>query len=185
MGQAPDIPQIQYAALPFRHSDDGGVRVLLVSSRGGRRWVIPKGQPMPFLHGHEVAAREAYEEAGVTGTLFARRPVCTYRTAKRGKPKQPIDVTVFLLLVERQCADWPERGVRRHAWLPPQEAAALIEPSGLADVLRAMATRFPEMLDELAHASTAEPAVTPRRPRKITDALIALARGEPLWRGPA
>lgn len=44
-------------------------RVLLITSRGTGRWVIPKGWPM---EGHSLpgaAAREAWEEAGVEGRV--------------------------------------------------------------------------------------------------------------------
>ncbi|MGZ3314689.1 MAG: hypothetical protein ACXU8Q_10990 [Caulobacteraceae bacterium] len=52
---------VQYATLPWRRGADGAIKVLLVTSRETRRWVIPKGWPMRTLTPAEAAAREAYE----------------------------------------------------------------------------------------------------------------------------
>ena len=57
----------QFAALPWRRLVDGSIKVLLITSRETRRWVIPKGWPMTGLTPGEAAIQEAYEEAGVFG----------------------------------------------------------------------------------------------------------------------
>jgi hypothetical protein len=36
-------PLAQYGALPFRWSRDGTLKVMLVTTRGRKRWMIPKG----------------------------------------------------------------------------------------------------------------------------------------------
>ena len=59
----------QVAALPVRRGEDGSLEVLLVTSRETGRWVIPKGWPSKRLSDREAAAREARQEAGVTGTI--------------------------------------------------------------------------------------------------------------------
>ena len=56
--------RLQYGALPYRASKVRGVEVLLVTSRETKRWIIPKGWPIPGLSPSKSAAREAYEEAG-------------------------------------------------------------------------------------------------------------------------
>jgi 8-oxo-dGTP pyrophosphatase MutT (NUDIX family) len=53
--------------LPYRIDNEGAVRVLLITSRDTRRWVVPKGNLIRGLAGHEAAAHEAFEEAGVSG----------------------------------------------------------------------------------------------------------------------
>ena len=59
---------MQYAALCYRFRKDNTLEILLITSRDTGRWVIPKGWPMKGKRAHEVAAGEAYEEAGVKGT---------------------------------------------------------------------------------------------------------------------
>ena len=49
----------QVAALPVRHASDGGLEVLLITSRETRRWVIPKGWPMPDRKDYQAAARRS------------------------------------------------------------------------------------------------------------------------------
>ncbi|WP_259668775.1 MULTISPECIES: NUDIX hydrolase [unclassified Rhizobium] len=56
----------QYGALCFRPIAGDGVEVRLITTRETRRW-IPKGWPTEGLAPHEVAEREAWEEAGVKG----------------------------------------------------------------------------------------------------------------------
>ncbi len=55
--------------MPRRNKKHGDVEVLLLTSRDTGRWVIPKGWPMEGMKAHAVAEREAFEEAGVRGTV--------------------------------------------------------------------------------------------------------------------
>ena len=71
----------QVAALPWRRGADGGVEILLVTSRETRRWVTPKGGRMPGKTDAEAAAQEALEEAGVEGRV-ADEPVGSFRYLK-------------------------------------------------------------------------------------------------------
>ncbi|MBL7405872.1 NUDIX domain-containing protein, partial [Escherichia coli] len=75
-------PRRQVGALPFRHGRDGKTKILLVTSRESRRWVIPKGWPMKGRKPFEAAAREAYEEAGLRGAV-GKRPIGLYLYQKR------------------------------------------------------------------------------------------------------
>ena len=60
--------RVQYAALPWRRNNSE-TEVMLVTSRGTGRWIIPKGWPMKRKAPHVAAAREALEEAGVVGQI--------------------------------------------------------------------------------------------------------------------
>jgi len=56
----------QIAVLPYRADSpavDATIRILLITSRGKGRWVVPKGKPVAGLPPHASAAREAEEEA--------------------------------------------------------------------------------------------------------------------------
>jgi NUDIX domain len=57
--------RVQYAALPYRLSGRSRTEVMLVTSRGTQRWIIPKGWPQRGRAPHDSAAREAFEEAGI------------------------------------------------------------------------------------------------------------------------
>ena len=56
----------QFAALCYRVKKDK-VQVLLVTSRGTGRWILPKGWPINNMTPYESAGQEAWEEAGVVG----------------------------------------------------------------------------------------------------------------------
>ena len=79
-------PRRQVGALPFRRLSDGGFKILLITSRESRRWVIPKGWPMKGRKPYEAAAREAYEEAGLLGEI-GKRPLGFYLYEKRLKSR--------------------------------------------------------------------------------------------------
>jgi hypothetical protein len=38
--------RMQYGALPYRFSQDAALEILLVTTRGTRRWIVPKGWPI-------------------------------------------------------------------------------------------------------------------------------------------
>lgn len=129
---------IQFAALPFCFGEDGRLRVMLVTSRETKRWLIPKGWPMRGRKPHEVAAQEAYEEAGLRGKIIGKRPVGSYHYEKRIAPADGLlcEVSVFLLQVERQLKNWPEKAERQTGWFDPSDAADLVDEGGLAEILR-------------------------------------------------
>jgi 8-oxo-dGTP pyrophosphatase MutT (NUDIX family) len=67
----------QVGALCIRRRNNGSCQVLLITSRGTGRWVIPKGWRAKGLKDHEAAAREAKEEAGVSGAVRSK-PIGNY-----------------------------------------------------------------------------------------------------------
>src|SRR4030081_1412037 len=74
-------PQKQVAALPLRRID-GVIEILLFASPDSGRWVVAKGWLSKRLKGHEAAAREAREEAGVKGKI-KQRAIGSYSYIKR------------------------------------------------------------------------------------------------------
>jgi 8-oxo-dGTP pyrophosphatase MutT (NUDIX family) len=125
----------QYAALPWR--DKGGLEILLVTSRETRRWVIPKGWPMKNKKPHAAAAREALEEAGVTGRVL-KRPIGAYSYIKRLKNGAPLQcsVDVFPLKVTGHLNRWREQGERTGHWFSIEEAAEAVEEPELQALIR-------------------------------------------------
>jgi 8-oxo-dGTP pyrophosphatase MutT (NUDIX family) len=133
----------QYAALPYRRTKVHGIEFLLVTSRGTGRWIIPKGWPIEGLRPPKAAAREAYEEAGVRGTVTTRA-IGEYSYSKQGKAigqTLPCKVIVFALLVRIQQRTWPEAHQRRSRWVSPRKAARLITERELRAVIASFAHR--------------------------------------------
>lgn len=130
-------PRQQYAALPWRRGPDGGVEVLLITSRDTRRWVIPKGWPIKGLKSPQTAAREAFEEAGVEGEIGKKKiGVFHYDKRLRSGRLQRVRVAVYPLKVGRECVAWPEVLQREKLWADPLAAAELVQEPELAALLR-------------------------------------------------
>lgn len=127
----------QVAALCWRICAVRGPEVLLITSLNSKRWIVPKGWQESGLTPAESAAREAFEEAGITGTIGVE-PVGSFHYLKEKKDGSgiPCRVDVFALAVTAQLDDWPEKGARRMLWLPPQKAAAKVAEPGLRQLLK-------------------------------------------------
>jgi 8-oxo-dGTP pyrophosphatase MutT (NUDIX family) len=138
MATADDELVYQHGALPFVSVGHGEIRILLVTTRGRGDWVIPKGWPIRGLTAAATAEREAFEEAGVIGSIVGDTPVGSYRYEKRRPARKLItcEVSVFLLAVKRQLRKWPEKSQRDTRWFAPEDAAKVVTTAGLADVLR-------------------------------------------------
>jgi 8-oxo-dGTP pyrophosphatase MutT (NUDIX family) len=102
----------QIAALPYFVTPAGQVNFCLVTSRGSGRWIIPKGNPIEGLSPHQVAAREALEEAGLIGRANHECIGFFDFIRNRGGKEETCVVDVYGLRIERQLADWAEKDQR-------------------------------------------------------------------------
>lgn len=126
----------QVAALPFSLDPAGRPRVLLVTTRRTRRWIVPKGWVMQGTEPWRAAAIEAMEEAGVSGEI-ARTAIGAFSYGKvlgNGRVL-PCEVDVYPLLVRELADKWKERGQRRRQWFAPEQAARLVQEEDLARLL--------------------------------------------------
>lgn len=133
--RAMDRARRQSAALPVI-GDGAALRVVLITSRETRRWVVPKGWIEKREAPHRSAAREAFEEAGLHGEADPE-PLGAYAYAKR-MPRgllRPTEVLVFRFRVANLLTDWPEQRERERQLFTPAEAAALVAEPELAALL--------------------------------------------------
>jgi 8-oxo-dGTP pyrophosphatase MutT (NUDIX family) len=137
---------------------DGKVQVLLMTSRDTGRWIIPKGNINGGATPAQAAEKEAYEEAGVKGTIASSIPLGIYTYFKKlGSEKtQPAAVEVYLLRVKEQLKKWPEKGERKLSWLSTKEAAELIEEPGVIPLLHRL-MEFEGELPKQVRKRSAEP----------------------------
>ncbi|QTL05424.1 NUDIX hydrolase [Aquabacter sp. L1I39] len=145
------------------------MQLRLVTSRETRRWVIPKGWPMKGIPPHKAAAREAYEEAGLLGSI-ASTPLGIYRYDKRLSATRSVlcDVMVFPMKVKRYLKKWPERSQRVGFWFSIETAASVVQEPELASLILEFGTLMAERHAEkrakqeaLAQAKAAE--ATPKQ----------------------
>ena len=137
----------QVAAIPFRLNAGGDIEVMLVTSRTTRRFIVPKGWPMKGKSGRKAATIEAQEEAGVLGKTL-KEPAGTYSYWKRLANRfVRVDVIVYLMEVTEELADWQEAKRRQRAWLPPADAALLIDEPDLSTLVKTLTIARPAPVD--------------------------------------
>lgn len=129
--------RLQVAALCYR-SGETGKEVLMITSRGTGRWILPKGWPIDGKNGPDSALQEAWEEAGVRKAQISDRPIGEYNYMKRhdNGTDEPVTTLIFAAEVEELHDSYPEAAERNRQWMPPQEAATLVHEPQLQDVLR-------------------------------------------------
>ena len=135
---------MQYGALPYRFTKYDAPEILLVTTRQTKRWIIPKGWPIKGLKPAKSAAREAYEEAGIRGSVKTKA-VGIFTHEKRSDEDGitvPCDVRVFPLLVKRQSKAWPESEQRVAQWLEPTVALSLVEEESLRSLISSFMERL-------------------------------------------
>lgn len=130
--------RLQVGAICLRGPEDAP-EVLLITSRGTGRWIIPKGWPMPGRSLADAALQEAWEEAGIRGTVGPSE-IGRYEYDKAHDEgfSLPCEVHVFVLRVTEVLADFPERAERRRQWFTLGEAAKLVAEPGLRALLRGL-----------------------------------------------
>jgi len=129
---------VQSAALPYRMGA-AGLEILLVTNTGQTKWIVPKGHRESFMEPHLSAAKEAWEEGGVTGHVESRA-IGTWTYTKSGLVRR---VDVFPLIVVETHDLWPEMSHRRRRWLPHRAA---IDRASIPE-LKALIAALPEFLE--------------------------------------
>lgn len=120
----------QSGVIPYR-IQAGGIEVLLITSSRGKRWLIPKGLVEFGMTAANSAAKEAWEEAGIVGTVHTPA-IGTYRIRKW---RLPCQVEVFLMRVERLAEEYPEAQVRQRQWFSLTAASQRVKEPDLKHMI--------------------------------------------------
>lgn len=128
----------QSSVIPYRVRD-GQPEILIVSSSKRKHWVVPKGISDPGLSAQESAAKEAWEEAGVEGTV-GQEPLGSYSYEKWGAT---CTVEVFSMEVTRMLPEkeWEERH-RGREWVAPEVARERLRQPELKPLVTALVARL-------------------------------------------
>jgi 8-oxo-dGTP pyrophosphatase MutT (NUDIX family) len=129
----------QVAALCYRLTDRGK-QVLLVTSRGTGRWIVPKGWPMTGLEDPQAALQEAWEEAGVKSADVSRAAIGAFNYDKLSDDGEiiPVRAKLFAAKVKKLEDTYPEHQERKRRWFTPDEAATRVAEPQLQALLRGL-----------------------------------------------
>lgn len=130
------ITRYQSGCIPYRKVD-GVIQVLLVKKTSKNAWWgFCKGGLESHLDKRENAAKECFEESGVTGTV----------TKKIGQFKYVKDnvkqlVYMYAMDFHTEFESWPEQKTRRRKWFTLAEARDKLsrEHHGFLDKIRELA----------------------------------------------
>ena len=95
----------------------GKLRVILVTKRNNHHWIFPKGHQESKKSFEEVALLEAFEEAGVEGTITHHPIRIPYK-----KGNEYINMLAFPIEVSRLKKQWDEREERLRKAVSLKEA---------------------------------------------------------------
>ncbi len=125
----------QFGALCYR-VQQGKVQVLLVTSRGTGRWIVPKGWPIDGSTPAQAALQEAWEEGGVDGKVTGHSlGIYSYDKTDDGQ-RMPCVVAIFPVKVKALKSNFPEAGQRRRKWFSRKKAAELVSEPELAQIIQ-------------------------------------------------
>ncbi len=108
----------QAAVIPYRIRK-ARLEVALVTTAGGRGWIVPKGSIDEGERSRDAAIREAEEEAGLRG-IVGRRRLGRYRHVNGDGPCL---VDVYPMRVTKVMEEWLEDKLRRRRWMRVPDAA--------------------------------------------------------------
>lgn len=124
------------AALCYRVRS-GKVQILMITSRGAKRWIVPKGWPMNAKTPAAAALHEAWEEAGVSGRITGGcLGVFSYVKDLGEGQTLPVVAMLYPVEVKSLAAEYPEAGQRRRKWMSRNKAMKLVREPELARMIR-------------------------------------------------
>jgi len=106
-------------------------KVVVITARGSKRWIIPKGSIDWELSAQESAAKEALEEAGIKGEVLPDE-IGTYTYEKLGGSYK---VRLYHMEVTKLKNQWDEKHFRKRKLLTPKQAIKKVVPAAVSKIM--------------------------------------------------
>lgn len=106
-------------------------KVVLITARGSKRWITPKGSIEWELSAQESAAKEALEEAGIKGHVLPEE-IGTYTYEKMGGRYK---VRLYFMEVTKLKDKWDERHFRKRKLFKPKQAIKKVVPVSVSKIM--------------------------------------------------
>lgn len=124
-------PFHQSSVVPYRILDTG-TEIMMITSIRRRRWIIPKGAVEPDMTPQDSAAKEAFEEAGIEGTV-AQIPIGRYHYKKWSGTCR---CDVYAMKVEVIHDEWQEQDDRDRQWIDAKDVISKIRHKQLKNIIK-------------------------------------------------
>lgn len=151
-----DGSRLVAGCIPIRYlpgiSGAAGVRICLISSRGGKGYVFPKGGWETDESVESAARRETVEEAGLRGVLEPLLGQFEFNSGKAGRAR--CVAFMFAMSVSEELETWPEMKQRERRWCTIEEAYSLARMEWMKAALRTWVGRkgWNQLLETLGEA---------------------------------
>ena len=122
----------KWGVIPFRGKDNEDLEFLIVSTKKGN-WGLPKGNLMKKLGSKGTALQEAYEEAGIIGSVIDQK----LSTKIKGK-----HMAFYPMEVKNELAVWPESNWRQRKWIRSNEAKTYLNHRPLRSILKEISEKI-------------------------------------------
>jgi 8-oxo-dGTP pyrophosphatase MutT (NUDIX family) len=122
----------KWGVVPFRGIDNENLEFLIVSTKNGN-WGLPKGNLMKKLGSKGTALQEAYEEAGIIGSVVDQK----VSTKIKGK-----HMAFYPMEVKNELAVWPESNWRQRKWIRSNEAKNYLNHHSLRSILEEISEKI-------------------------------------------
>jgi 8-oxo-dGTP pyrophosphatase MutT (NUDIX family) len=140
---------LQVAAVCYRRQGNS-IEFLLVNTNGGGKWTFPKGGPETTLSHSQAAEREAWEEAGVRGSIEPRHfHVYIHSKGVFWKPPGVQEYVVKAFLMEVTQTMEPLEDMRNPTWFAPEEARKILGKGREIKYAREMQTVVNRALEQI------------------------------------
>ena len=122
----------KWGVIPFRGTGNENIEFLIVSTKNGN-WGLPKGNLMKKLGSKGTALQEAYEEAGIIGSVVDQK------ISAKIKGKQ---MAFYPMEVKNELAVWPESEWRQRKWIRSNEAKDYLNHGSLRSILKELSGKL-------------------------------------------
>jgi len=132
--------------IPFDVKGDR-IAIMFVTSQGRGRWILPKGNLKKDESVKKGCKREAFEEAGVEGTLLSKIPMTLPISKSENGATKTVAVTYYPMLVKKQLDEWPESSKRQRHWATLEDAQKVTDREDFLKVIQIFTDLKPLILD--------------------------------------
>jgi 8-oxo-dGTP pyrophosphatase MutT (NUDIX family) len=141
---------LQVAAVCYRWRESA-LEFLLVNTNGGGKWTFPKGDPSTTLSHSRAAEREAWEEAGVRGSIEPRHfHLYLHSKGVFWKPPGVREFVVKAFLMEVEQVNPAPEADRNPTWFEADEAKRILAKGREVKYARELQTVVDRAMEQLS-----------------------------------